>query len=170
MIILALVVLVMLVPARALPAGTSSLRVLTALEVRVLAQINDIRLQYGLAPLELSQALTTAAIAHSQQMVTDGYFAHQTAAGLSFARRIAYYYPPPSSADYRAGENLFWTTANLGSGVVVARWMQSAEHRANLLSPSWREIGVAVVTVPSAPGVYDGRHVTVVTADFGARG
>jgi uncharacterized protein YkwD len=52
---------------------------------------------------------------------------------------------------------------------MVAHWMSSPEHRRNLLDPAWRQIGLATLTVPSAPGVYAGRDVTVVTADFGVR-
>ena len=47
--------------------------------------------------------------------------------------------------------------------------MGSPGHRANLLSPRWREIGIAAVHAASAPGVYGGHEVTIVTADFGVR-
>jgi uncharacterized protein YkwD len=47
--------------------------------------------------------------------------------------------------------------------------MTSPEHRANLLDHGWREIGLSAVHVPSAPGVYGGSEVTIVTADFGVR-
>jgi hypothetical protein len=38
-----------------------------------------------------------------------------------------------------------------------------------LLSPQWREVGLAALKARRAPGVYGGRSVTVVVADFGAR-
>jgi uncharacterized protein YkwD len=47
--------------------------------------------------------------------------------------------------------------------------MKSPEHRANLLNPRWRQIAVAALSVPSAPGFFDDRPVTVVTVDFGVR-
>ncbi len=47
--------------------------------------------------------------------------------------------------------------------------MASPEHRANILSPKWREIGVSSVHVARAPGVFGGREVTIITADFGVR-
>jgi hypothetical protein len=37
------------------------------------------------------------------------------------------------------------------------------------MNPRWREIGVAAVHEPDAPGVYEGREVTIVTTDFGVR-
>jgi uncharacterized protein YkwD len=47
--------------------------------------------------------------------------------------------------------------------------MQSPHHRANLLNPRWREIGLAAVHSDSAPGVYSGQSATIITADFGVR-
>jgi hypothetical protein len=38
-----------------------------------------------------------------------------------------------------------------------------------MLNPRWLEVGVGAVYAPSAPGVYGGRDVTIVTADFGVR-
>jgi uncharacterized protein YkwD len=47
--------------------------------------------------------------------------------------------------------------------------MGSPGHRENLLSQRWREIGISAVHASSAPGVYGGQEVTIVTADFGLR-
>ena len=47
--------------------------------------------------------------------------------------------------------------------------MASPEHRANILSPRWREIGVSATHFDSAPGTYGGSAVTIITTDFGAR-
>jgi uncharacterized protein YkwD len=48
-------------------------------------------------------------------------------------------------------------------------WMNSPEHRANLLSPTWREVGVSALHVAAAPGAFKGLDVTIVTTDFGFR-
>jgi len=48
-------------------------------------------------------------------------------------------------------------------------WMNSPEHRSNLLSRSWHEIGLSAVHFDAAPGTFGGRAVTIITADFGAR-
>jgi hypothetical protein len=37
------------------------------------------------------------------------------------------------------------------------------------MNPRWREIGVSAVHAASAPGVYHGLPVTIITTDFGAR-
>jgi uncharacterized protein YkwD len=51
----------------------------------------------------------------------------------------------------------------------VRSWLGSAGHRENVLSRSWLEVGVGAVSKPSAPGVYGGSPVTIVTVDFGKR-
>ena len=48
-------------------------------------------------------------------------------------------------------------------------WLASPPHRANLLDPHWREVGLSAVHATSAPGVYGGEAATIVTADFGVR-
>jgi uncharacterized protein YkwD len=64
---------------------------------------------------------------------------------------------------------LLWSDANITATDAVAMWMQSPEHRANLLSRTWREIGISAVHFDAAPGEYGGESVTIVTADFGSR-
>ncbi len=54
---------------------------------------------------------------------------------------------------------LAWTT--------VRRWLRSPSHRTVLLNPVWREIGVDVLRVSSAPRVYGGGAATIITIDFG---
>jgi uncharacterized protein YkwD len=51
----------------------------------------------------------------------------------------------------------------------LAAWFESPEHRATILNAGWREIGVAVLHVRAAPGVFAGRPAVVITADFGVR-
>jgi uncharacterized protein YkwD len=48
-------------------------------------------------------------------------------------------------------------------------WLASPPHRANLLDPRWREVGLVAVHTARAPGVYANSPTTIVTADFGAR-
>ena len=47
--------------------------------------------------------------------------------------------------------------------------MESPAHRANILTPRWREVGLSAVNVAAAPGVYGGRDVMIITTDFGVR-
>jgi uncharacterized protein YkwD len=144
-------------------------RALSPLEAGMLAEIDQVREAHGLAPLQVDNALTNAAAAHCSQMVSTGFFSHRTAAGLGFTQRLEYYYPVGRASFYAVAENLYWSSAAPTSSVVISSWMQSPEHRRNILDPSWRQIGLASASVPSAPGVFRELPVTVVTADFGVR-
>jgi uncharacterized protein YkwD len=90
-------------------------------------------------------------------MLARGYFAH----GL-VRRRLAAYDPGARAV----GENMVWGTGGLSADRAVALWMASPEHRRNLLSPLWRRMGIGAAFDSSAGGVYGGRPVTVIVADF----
>jgi uncharacterized protein YkwD len=134
-----------------------------SLNARVLAQLNVTRTAHGLAPLRPSPRLATAAKAHSSEMVTAGYFSHNSFDGSVFWKRIRRYFGAGA-----VGENLLWAEPAVGARRAVAMWMASPEHRANILDPDWRLIGVSAVHAAAAPGYFGGRSVTVVTTDFGA--
>jgi uncharacterized protein YkwD len=142
---------------------------LSALEQGVLADINALRKQHGLAPLRVNSKLSAAARQHSQEMAARGYFSHNSANGSSFDRRIARYYPVRGSRYWSVGENLLWSSPDVDAGGALEMWWNSPEHRKNMLTGRWREIGLSAVHVATAPGLYGGREVTIVTTDFGVR-
>ncbi len=117
------------------PAGSC-----TGASVQVMICLHDYaRQQAGLPPLRSSVRLTRAARAKDADVVRCG-FSH-TACGHAFEYRI-------NRAGYRwtrVGENL-----GLGSGslrrpyAIFSNWMRSPRHRANILSPGFRDLGIAV--------------------------
>jgi uncharacterized protein YkwD len=142
---------------------------LSSLEQGVLAAINVFRTQNHLPTLRLSTPLNTAAREHSQQMATQGYFAHESADGSAFWKRIQRFYPSGSMRYWSVGENLLWSSPDVDASRALELWLASPEHRANLMTAKWREIGVSAVHVAAAPGTYKGLDVTIVTTDFGVR-
>jgi uncharacterized protein YkwD len=92
-------------------------------------------------------------------------FSH-TPCGLSFARTF-------QQAGYlhghvAVGENLYWGQSSLGSpSAVVAAWLRSPPHRANLLSRQWQQAGIAVVHAQSLFGRSD---VWLYVLQFGRHG
>jgi len=154
-------------PAAAGSAGRTT--ELSLLESGVLAQINFIRVEHDLAPLRLSAELGEAAEEHSQEMAADGYFQHDSFDGSAFWKRIADFYSSAGYGYWSVGENLLWSSPTVGSVGALQLWMRSPEHRANILNPRWREIGVAAVHTMHAPGTYRHRTVTIITTDFGVR-
>ena len=58
--------------------------------------------------------------------------------------------PIPASGG-ASGENLAAGNAAVSPETVVATWMNSAEHRANILNPEFTKLAVGFVFDPSAP-------------------
>ena len=171
---LALAVALTLVSALAAGAGAASkpVRTLAAadtLETRMLAELNAIRREHGLAPLRLSKPLSAAADAHSRAMGTYGFFAHDSRDGSEFWKRVQRYYVPRGYRNWSVGENLLWSSGTLTAPTALRLWMKSPGHRKNILTRDWREIGISAVAVRAAPGVFGGRDVVIITTDFGTR-
>jgi len=96
--------------------------------------VNKQRVAHGLPPLRASARLTRSAQGWSDEMVASRSFSH----GTDFAARI-------SDAGYdwsKAGENI--ATGSPTPRTVVKTWMASPPHCRNILSPSYRDVGVGV--------------------------
>jgi uncharacterized protein YkwD len=153
-------------------SATATIRSETSLPTlnhEVLAAVNNFRAAHGLARLRESRALDRSARQHSLEMGKDGYFAHTSADGTAFWKRIRRYYPARNYAYWSVGENLLWSSPSVSASGAMTMWIASPEHLANLLTPRWRELGVSAVSVVHAPGVFGGRRVIIITTDFGDR-
>jgi uncharacterized protein YkwD len=168
-IIFGAIVLAALIPTAGSAAPRRAHVSLTPLESGVLVDINAFRRAHHLQALRLSVSLSDAAREHTVQMAQDGYFAHTSADGSAFWRRIQSFYPSSTWGYWSVGENLLWSSPDVTPERALELWLASPEHRANLMTARWREIGVAAVHTTAAPGVYDGLDVTIVTTDFGVR-
>lgn len=150
-------------------ATSRSERSLRTLNHQVLAAVNRFRAAHGRVPLGEAKGLDRSARQHSREMGRLGYFAHNSANGTAFWRRIQHYYGSRNYAQWSVGENLLWSSPTVSAGQAMRMWIASPEHLRNLLSPQWRQIGISAVHVAAAPGVYQGRGVTIITTDFGVR-
>ncbi len=142
---------------------------MNALQSGVLSDLNAIRRAHGLIPLRLSSSLSAAATQHSEEMASVGYFSHNSANGSSFDKRIARYYPMGHAHYWSVGENLLWSSPDVDAAGALNMWMNSPDHRANILNARWRQIGISAVHVNAGPGVFGNSPVTVITTDFGVR-
>jgi uncharacterized protein YkwD len=149
-------------------SGSTRLVSLPQLESQVLARINEIRRKARLVPLKPSAALGAAAFEQSASMAEHGFFAHESYGGSPFWKRVAAKYASRANS-WSVGENLIWRSPELNARTALDLWLRSPEHRDNILSRAWREVGLSAVHADSAPGVYEGREVTILTADFGVR-
>jgi uncharacterized protein YkwD len=148
--------------------NASVTRVLT-LEARVMRELNAVRATHGLHPFKPSKALLRTAVGHSVAMATVGFFAHESQDGTPFWRRLKQLYGPRTNG-WTVGENLaMFGGAEPTAADIVAAWMASPGHRANVLRALFREAGVGVIFNPAAGGVFGGEPTWVVTLDVGRR-
>lgn len=99
---------------------------------------NQDRARHGLPPLRQDAALTRAAWKHAQLMVPAGVLSHRLPGEPELIRRVQ-----------QAGVQCSTVAENLGEAPtpdqINTGWMHSPPHRANLLDPRVREVGIAVV-------------------------
>ncbi len=91
----------------------------------------------AVAPLAWSSALSDAALAHSQDMATHRYLSHEGKDGRSVAERAL-------QAQYAwrtVGENI--AVGQESAADVVAGWISSPEHCANIMNPAFTDMGAA---------------------------
>ncbi len=111
-----------------------------------LCLLNGERADRGLAQLRLNDQLQRAALHHGGDMVDHLYFAHVGRDGSEPAERIRASGYLSSGGAWRIGENLAWGTGELATPKkIMAAWMGSPGHRANILQRAYREIGFGVI-------------------------
>jgi uncharacterized protein YkwD len=140
---------------------------LAQVEAATLCMINVERAHNGgLAPLAPNPVLQAAALQHSQDMVANSFFSHDSSSGEDFEDRILRFNYAPPNTRWWAGENIAWGTLSLATAdAIVVSWMNSPEHRANILRAGFKELGVGIEPVtPSGD-----RSGATYTADFGTK-
>jgi uncharacterized protein YkwD len=123
----------------------------------VVAQMNTYRDEHGLPPLVENQQLDGAADDRMGDMEDGAYWSHQSPDG----RSPFTYLGPRGYAFMRAGENL--ATGFDSVQLLVAAWMESPGHRANILSPAFRDCGVAIID-GATTGPASGKSIVVLYA------
>lgn len=151
--------------ASAMPAQTGKRAVVRA----TLCSINAERSRSGLAALRLNKRLSAAAAAHAGDMDARNYFSHDSLGGGSFVDRIRRAGYLDGARSWTVGENLAWGSRGRSAPATITQmWMNSPGHRANILSSSFREIGIGVAY--GAPVAGDGAPAATYATSFGTRG
>lgn len=118
----------------------------TQLEASLTCLINEERAKAGLRSVRSSGRLRQAALRHSHDMVRRGYFEHTSPSGKTFVDRINATGYTRRARRWLLGENLIWGRGTESTPqAMVADWIGSPPHRANLLRARFREIGVGAV-------------------------
>lgn len=97
---------------------------------------NKIRARHGLGELKVDDSLSRAAAEHSSDMAENDYFSHVSRDGDRLRQRTA----DEGYGSRYVGENI--AAGHDTAEEVVAGWMRSAGHRANILNAKFNEIGV----------------------------
>lgn len=131
-------------------AATAGLGDRTRIAAEMLARVNGVRRQAGLAPLALNPLLGRISQEHADDMLLRSYFGHRTPEGLGPSER--------ARADgYLAGigENLVEKRYSVQEALDA--WLGSPPHRRNILNPDVREVGLGLALgggYDAAPGGY----------------
>ncbi len=125
-----------------LPFSVSSgLKESTSDEQEMLKLVNTARAENGLAPLKSDPGLQKVALAHSEEMLQLGYFAHNSPLHGSPTDRLN-----AAGIIYTAaGENIAYAPT---VDVAERGLMRSPGHRANILSSQYTRIGIGIVVTP----------------------
>ena len=143
-----------------------SAETLGAMADATLCLLNGERADHGLAPLAPNALLADAATGYASDLVAGSYFSHTGRDGSGVLERIQRSGYLPRGTAFVLGENLAWGSGGLATPASIMRaWMNSPGHRANILNPDFREIGVGIVA--GNPQAADGRGATYAT-EFGA--
>jgi uncharacterized protein YkwD len=134
----------------------------------VLCLINRKRAENGELPLTVNARLEEAAEGHCQELIADDYFAHVSPSGETPVTRIRETgYIPNSDVGYVIGENLAWGTYQLSTPQsIVAAWIASPGHLANILETQYTETGIGIT--PAVPAsLADGSPGATYAQEFG---
>ena len=129
--------------------------------------LNRERTKRGLPPLRENGLLSAASLEHSEDMVRRDYFEHTAPDGRDVQTRLrAIGYSRGVSAS--TGENIAYGYGAKSTPAAIVRiWMNSPPHRADILRPAFREIGIGIATgAPELPEAKQGDSATY-TTDFG---
>lgn len=112
----------------------------SATERSAFEQTNAARVSQGLAPLVWAADLCRMARLHSQNMATQGYFAHETPDGLDLTRRAR----AVGVGRFKViAENIAYNKGYEDPGAfAVQRWLMSSAHRANILDAEFEAAAI----------------------------
>ena len=105
--------------------------------------VNQDRAANGVASLRFGGALARVAQYRAQDMLNRGYFSHYDPATgqLAFSALMRLWGIPYTTA----GENIAWST-NPSMAEINTMFMNSPDHRANILKAAYHQVGIGVAT------------------------
>lgn len=141
---------------------------LPQVEAAILCLVNGERADNGRSAVASNAPLKDASLAHSRDMVSNTFFAHESPSGSTLVSRVEPTGYIPTDGEWVLGENLAYGTGALATPkAIVQGWMDSPGHRENLLNPDFKDVGIGIVTGVPVAGRSGG---ATYTTDYGAKG
>ncbi|MFL6193517.1 MAG: CAP domain-containing protein [Thermoanaerobaculia bacterium] len=136
---------------------TAGLSDLPRARAEMLARVNAERATAGLSPLVLDERLNEAAQRHAEDMLLRSYYNHRSPEGNGPGDRVR----KSGYAPHIVAENIARGPSAVDEA--VNNWMQSREHRRNLLHPAFHDLGVGIAVGRNSVG-----YTVLWVQDFGA--
>jgi uncharacterized protein YkwD len=127
------------------------------LRVAVGCLLNNARSKHHLHTVKLNDDLESVAQAHSKVMVRKDCFRHRCAGETPLKRRLKQSPYVKGTSSFRYAEELGYEST---PKQMVHRWLGSVNHRANILDPGFRDLGVGVRRGAPVTGIKDSKFVT----------
>ncbi len=127
-------------------------------EQAILDIVNEERRKEGLAELKYNKVLEKVAYLHAKDMFENNFFGHINNKREDPTARMEKYYEDRNWVNYKVGENIWewekpssYEVDHLTNEVIYGDfgWMQSDEHKDNILSPDFKELGVGYYKTPN---------------------
>ena len=121
-----------------------STQFMAQVEQAIYKQVNEQRVKAGLSPLSYSDTMQKYARMKSEDMAKNNYFDHKDKSGKLMSDKMK-----ADGVQYSAwGENIAYISGISDptelANMFMKNWMNSPGHRANILSPNFKSIGVGV--------------------------
>jgi uncharacterized protein YkwD len=141
-----------------------------ALQKATLCLLNEERAAEGLRPLRHHKKLQKAALRFSKTMVKEQFFDHVSPEGSTLASRVRHVKYMKGARRWSVGENIAWGTGTRATPIaIVDAWMHSPGHKANILDPTFNEIGIGIAPGAPVATASSGSVGATYTTDFGFR-
>lgn len=154
----------LIVPVLVLLAGApaaSAAPIHDAFEQEIVTKINALRADHGLQPLRSSRKLAKTASRHSRDQLIHDRLSHTSGNGTPFKVRAA-----KIARGALVGETVAWLPDGMSNRAdrAVIMWMQSPSHRAQLMRPRFKKVGIGrwYGAMGFAPGI-------ALTANFSSK-
>lgn len=131
---------------------------------------NEERRKASVPVLSSDLRLQAAADKHSNDMVANTYFAHDTPSGLNPFDRMRREGYIRRGVAWNASETIAWASGSRATPrSVMTAWLDSTSQRLTLLAPDFRDVGIGIALGAPIVRMPDAAPAVTYTVDYGWR-